>query len=457
MNQRLNELFLIDLFKYALLNKRNFETILPFLKDSFLPDEFSAIWSRARKYYYQHGSHPTLHLLIQTLQNTKDKKTKNLPQQLEILGDIRLREIEYEDTELLATFEEFVRQAKFHELHDQLADLYNEGKRVEAYNLLQKGSEDIRNFSLNSGKFERVFGDFQTRSYKRMAQGMGSAFQIPVGIDPIDKDSEGGFFTGETELWLGDSGVGKSKLLVTRAISSARRGYNVLHVQAEGTEEQCMANYDACWTGVRYMDFRMNRVDSDIVASRAKIAQKLIDTNKGEIFVKCKERFGSISIQEVRRWALELIATGVELHHIVIDYFDLIRIDGMNFNYEGGEVARQIELGRLMKDLAVELNVLVTTATQAAAIPHELIKQEDFVLTRYNLGQSKRKFEAFSYFLTINRTPDEADEQICRIYADKYRELKAGQTYRIAQSLGNSRFYDRMRTAQLILDDEEQD
>lgn len=457
MNQRLNELFLIDLFKYALLNKRNFETILPFLKDSFLPDEFSAIWSRARKYYYQHGSHPTLHLLIQTLQNTKDKKTKNLPQQLEILGDIRLREIEYEDTELLATFEEFVRQAKFHELHDQLADLYNEGKRVEAYNLLQKGSEDIRNFSLSSGKFERVFGDFQTRSYKRMAQGMGSAFQIPVGIDAIDKDSEGGFFTGETELWLGDSGVGKSKLLVTRAISSARRGYNVLHVQAEGTEEQCMANYDACWTGVRYMDFRMNRVDSETVATRVKIAQKLIDTKKGEIFVKCKERFGSISIQEVRRWALELIATGVELHHIVIDYFDLIRIDGMNFNYEGGEVARQIELGRLMKDLAVELNCLVTTATQAAAIPHDLIKQEDFVLTRYNLGQSKRKFEAFSYFLTINRTPDEADEQICRIYADKYRELKAGQTYRIAQSLGNSRFYDRMRTAQLILEDEEQD
>jgi hypothetical protein len=456
MTQKLNELFLIDLFKYLLLNKRNFETVLPFLKDSYLPEEFAGIWSSARKYYYEKGNAPAIHLLIQKLQQGKTKNTKDLPAQLELLGEIRIREIEYEDTELLHTFEEFIRQAKFHDLHEKLADLYNEGKREDAYGLLQKGSEDIRNFSLSEGKFERVFGDFQRRSLRRLADGTGKAYQIPVGIDPIDRDSEGGFFTGETELWLGDSGMGKSKLLVTRAVNSARRGFNVLHIQAEGTEEQCMANYDANWGGMRYMDIRLNRIDADMISQRNKVAKHITDVVKGEIFVKCKERFGSISVQEIRRWALELFAQGIEIHHIVIDYFDLIAIDGMNFSYENGEVQRQIILGRMLKDLSVELNCLVTTATQSTGVPFDLIKQEDFVLTRFNLGQSKRKFEAFSYFFTINRTPDEAQEQICRIYADKYRELKSGQTYRIAQNLGYSRFYDRKRTAQLILDDEEE-
>lgn len=452
---KLNEEFLIDLFNYALFSKRNFETILPFLKDSFLPDEYSNIWSNAKKFYYKHGSQPKLGVLIQNLQNNKNKNTKNLSGQLEILGEMKLREVIDDDQEMLSTFEEFVKQSKFHELHEQLAELYNKGKRPDAYSLLQKGSEDIRNFSLSSGKFEKVFGDFSERSIRRSSNGAGLAFQIPVGIDAIDRDTEGGFFTGETELWLGDSGTGKSKLLVTRGISSARRGYNVLHVQAEGTKDQCFANYDAGWTGARYMDFRMNRVDSSSVIAFSKIAQRLIDMNKGEIFVKCEERFGSISIQQIRRWALELIASGVELHHIIIDYFDLIKIDGTSYGFEGGEILKQIELGRMLKDLAVELNVLVSTATQSGAIPYDLIKQEDFVLTRYNLGQSKRKFEAFSYFLTINRTPDEASEQICRIYADKFRELPSGQIYRIAQSLGNSRFYDRKRTAELILEDEE--
>lgn len=454
---RLNEFFLIDLFKFVLTSKRNFETILPHLKDQFLPEEFASIWNTARRFYYENGNCPNISILIQVTQQSKNKKTKNLSEQVEILNEIRNREIEYEDEQLLSTFEQFIRQAKFHELHEKLADTYNEGKREDAFAMLQAGSEDIRNFSISDKRFSRVLGDFRVRSIKRMTDGVGKSFQIPTGIDPVDRDSEGGFFTGETELWLGDSGVGKSKLLVSRGISSARRGFNVLHVQAEGTEEQCMANYDACWSGVRYMDIRMNRLDSGQINTLSKIAEEIINKNKGEVFVKCNERFGSISIQQVRRWALELISQGIEIHQIIIDYFELLTIDGHNFNFEGGEINRQITLGRMMKDLAVELNCLVSTATQSSGIPFELSKQEDFVLTRYNLGQSKRKFEAFSYFLTINRTPDEAQEQICRIYVDKYRELPSGKTYRIAQNLSRSRFYDRKRTTELILEDEEED
>lgn len=456
--QQLNEYFLIDLFKFALYNKKNFELVLPHLKDSYLPEEFAGIWKTAKRTYYKGDNRlPSMPVLFQQLSQTKTKDTKNLDTQIALLEEVRAKDYDFDENELVKTFEEFVRQSMFFELHERLANLYNEGKRAAAYDLLQKGSDGIRDFTLDSGRFEAVFGGFQQRALRRLSGTGNKAFQIPTGIDVIDRDTEGGFFTGETELWLGDSGTGKSKLLVSRGVNSARRGYNVLHVQAEGTEDQCMANYDAHWSGMRYMDIRMNRIDAETINVRAKVAEQILKKTGGEIFVKCKERFGSISIQQIRRWALDLIAKGIQIHHIIIDYHELIEIEGQSFAFENGEIMRQIVIGRLMKDLGVELNCLVTTATQSTGVPAELTKQEDFVLTRYNLGQSKRKFEPFSYFLTINRTPDEAAEQICRIFADKYRELPSGQVYRIAQNLGVSRFYDRKRTQQLILEDEFED
>lgn len=455
---QLNDEFLKQIIKFATKNKVNFETIFRHLQEEYLPEEFAEIWRVARLFYFKNNRQPNIGILAQELNNNKSISNKGILEKCnKVVYDII--QLEYDDeveVDLLKTFEEFIRQNKFAALHQKLADLYNTGKRDLAYRELVEESKKLSEFTLESGGFEMVFTDYQMRALKRVtANSEESSFQIPCGIDPIDADTEGGFFTGETELWLGDSGTGKSKLLVTRAIASARRGYNVLHIQAEGTQQQCMTNYDSNWTGIKYMDIRTNRVEQQKIRNMSILAKKLIDTNKGEIFVKCKERFGSITIQEIRKWAKELLSKGVTIHHIVIDYFELIEDSAKKYGVEN-EVQRQVDLGRALKDLAVEFNCLVTTATQSMGISHDLVKQEDFVLTRYNLGQSKRKFEAFSYFFTINRTPDEAQEQICRIYADKYRELPSGQIYRIAQNLGNSRFYDRKRTNEIFLEDDDE-
>src|SRR5690606_5647692 len=83
----------------------------------------------------------------------------------------------------------------------------------------------------------------------------------------------------------------------------------------------------------------------------------------------------------------------------------------------------------------------------------EFSEDESNVLKRNHLGNAKRKVEPFSYFFTINQSPRERRAQQVRVHAEKLREHIAGDTWRFKQSLKNSRFYDKIGTQQLLLED----
>lgn len=449
---KIQENFLDDLLVFATLNKNNFELVQPYLKDNFLPDEdYLKIWKEMRSYYDGHNqSIVKLKGLIQILQN--QHQTKN-ERSIGICKRLLQNEVP-EYNEVVSIFERFIKQLKFIEIYDELGETYNRGDKEKAFESFLSKAESFRDFSLKKNKYTKIFREFDHRNVQRILNHSENKFHcIPTGFEFLDRDSEGGFWTSETELWLADSGGGKSKLLVTRGIESAKRGYNVLHVQLEGSEEQATANYDACWTGLRYLDVKIGSIGEEVMNARSTLAQKLIKRGYGEVFLRTATDFGEISIQKIRNYLLELQRDGVEIHHLIIDYFDLITIeDGKKYDYENGEIERQVFLARKLKNLAVEFNILVTTATQSHTINPQLLNQPDFVMTRFNLGRSTRKIEPFSYFLTINRTSDEIEMNLARIYADKYREFKSGQTYKIAQNLGCSRFYDRKKTREIFTD-----
>ena len=45
-------------------------------------------------------------------------------------------------------------------------------------------------------------------------------------------------------------------------MSAARFGYKVLHIQAEGTAQECMLGYDATWTALLKRDLRTMAADA---------------------------------------------------------------------------------------------------------------------------------------------------------------------------------------------------
>ncbi len=452
--KHLTEDFLIELYAVCIKDRNIFSVVNQYLKLNFiLDDDYREVWNRIALYYKAEEKRPTIGKLKQRL--TNDNTDGKHDRALSILTDIK-NAVDIDTEAVLIDYQAFIGQHKFVELYEDVGKIYNSGSKEKAYDMFMEGAEDMRDFSITGANFTKVFGDFTDRILGKMSGDGIIRHVLPFGIEMID-DATGGAVTGETEIWLADSGRGKSKMLCGRGVTSARSGFKVLHVQAEGTKEQCLDNYDACWTGMMYRDLKSGDINMAKYKAYMNVVQKI---GAGEIFVKSVEQFGKITMSDIRMWAFDIIKKHGELHHIIIDYFELIEPEGDTRRWGtggDGERLRQVELARQMKNLAVELNVLLTTATQSHTIEKELLDQPSFVMTRYNLGNATRKIEPFSYFFTINQTTDERRERMARIHADKFREHAADITWLIKQDLARSRFYDKKGTIAMLLEMEDDD
>jgi hypothetical protein len=99
-----------------------------------------------------------------------------------------------------------------------------------------------------------------------------------------------------------------------------------------------------------------------------------------------------------------------------------------------------------MKNIAVEFNTRLITATQASSVDPQLLNDPKFVMTRYNVSEFKNIAEPFSYFFTLNQTKDEYINNLMRIYIDKCRKYKGGQTVTIHTNYSDGCFYDAIKT-----------
>jgi replicative DNA helicase len=255
--------------------------------------------------------------------------------------------------------------------------------------------------------------------------------------------NNGGPETGECVLWLGDSGAGKSQVLVSVGICAARQGFRVAHLQLEGTREQCLNRYDAAWTGTLYQDVKLGNITEKKMQVTKKIVKKLC---KNDIIVSSEETFNAKTIVDVRRELKDMEKSYGKIDVIIIDYLELLEVgDGHNYS-PSEERFRQAKIAKAMKMLAMEFNAVVHTATQSSSISDEQKQDPEFVITRAQLSEDKGKIRPFDIFITINQTRDEAKQEVMRLHTDKLRDYKNGDPIYICNNFAYSRFYDRKRT-----------
>jgi len=447
--KHLDEGFLIELIACCIRRRSFFLIINSYLKLNFIPDKgCKELWKAIKvKYSLESKNKISLNVLRQGLKEDESA----IERLLEVKDIVKP---DFEGT--LETFEEFIKESRFVELYETTGEVFNEGDRNKAYSNFIHGAEDLRNFSIKSVLHEKVFGDFERRQIEKLFEIRSNSYdrRIPTGIDLLDHYLGGGVEKGEATLFLGDSGIGKSQLMIHLGISAARRGFKVAHFQAEGKKRQVMDRYDANWTGTLYRDMKTVNIDE----RKHKILLKRISNiGKGEIFVEAKEKFGSWTMIELRKSLADMFKLYGDIDLVLIDYLELIEPGDGKIYRPNEERFRQQVLGRMIKDIAVEFDVAVTTPTQASAVPPEAKDSTDFVLTRWNLSEDKGKLRPFDNFITLNQTRDEKVNQIIRLYLDKLREHDSGQIITVAQNLARSRFYDRKRTIEEIYTEEELD
>lgn len=433
--------FVAELFAAALEKRTVFDIVRQYLKFSYLQIESEKkLWQWVTNRYDKTGKVPTIGQIQQHFSDDE-----GILEKLEEISDVEIDEQGGYEL-IVESFEKYIKKMKFLEANDKIADVYNRGEKDNAWDLFVKYAEDFSKFSIQDAKFETVFGDFAERQAKRKSDDWKYRFKIPTTIDEIDYrlgGENGGPETGECVLWLGDSGAGKSQVLVHVGVSAARQGFRVAHFQLEGTKEQCLNRYDAAWTGTLYQDVKLGNITSKKMEVSKRIIKKL---RKTDIIVSSEETFNAKTLTDIRREVKEMEKKYGKIDVIIIDYLELLEVgDGHNYTPHE-ERFRQAKLAKGMKMLAMEFNAVVHTATQSSNIPEEQKNDPEFVITRAQLSEDKGKIRPFDIFITINQTRDESKEEVMRLHTDKLRDYKNGDPIHICNNFAYARFYDRKRT-----------
>lgn len=445
-NDTLAPNFVTELLAISLNKRTIFDMVRQYMKFSYFQVESEKkLWQWVTARYDRTGRIPTLGQIQQ--QFAEDEAVL---EKVEEISDVEVDDENVgNEAVILDTFERFIKKMKFLEANDKITDYYNQGKKDQAWDMFVKYAEEFSQFSIQDAKFETVFGDFAQRQAQRKSEDYNKRFKIPTGIDEIDYrlgGETGGPETGECVLWLGDSGAGKSQVLVHCGVTAARQGHRVAHFQLEGTKEQCLNRYDAAWTGTLYSDVKLGNIPAKKMEVSKRIVKKL---KRSDIYVSSEETFNAKTLVDVRRELKEMEKMYGKIDVIIIDYLELLEVgDGHNYS-PGEERFRQAKLAKGMKMLAMEFNAVVHTATQSSNIPEECKNDPEFVITRAQLSEDKGKIRPFDIFITINQTRDEMKEEIMRLHTDKLRDYKNGDPIRIANNFSYARFYDRKRTFEL--------
>lgn len=448
--------FLNELFKLSLYKKDCCEIISQHLDYSYIPVDlkgYKQILKSIVTAFRATNKLPTIGSISQNFQSNPDV--------LEALEGIQQAKLPDKE-ETLKTLENYIKRVRFQQLYVKIAELYNNGSQEEAITLQAEESQKISNFSIFSkiSEVHEVFSGFHKRDEDRFQKAQTTTTnspKVPFGIDLLDAITQGGSEPGEIDCFLGRSGSGKTKWLRWRGVSAARRGYKVLHIQAEGTLEECLLGYDATWTAILKKDLKSGNIPTEYFKKIDK-AIRDIGLRGGSIEVHAFEQFETASMRDVR----DLVIDFYKRHNcypdlLILDYLELFD-PGNRKHYSSsteGEKFRREDSARAFKNICNEFGIRGATAAQANDISPTDFNRVDWVMTRHNVAGAKGLIDPFSYFFTFNVSKDEYSKNLARIYVDKMREYQAGQTIRICTNYDKDRFYDRPMTLKLFPEDYE--
>ncbi len=440
--------FVLELFANMLKSSRVFETVRPHLEFEHLPtNSHKQLLDFLRDFYDLNHKLPTYGILAETYKTNTEVTA--------VLAKIRAINTYDEDTyeELLEKLEEFLKRAKFLDLHKRVTNLWNEGKTGEAISLMAQNSEAIVAFTIKSKYYKGLFSHYEERMRIRMARADHDNvldYKVLYGIHELNYHTRGGGALGTSCLILARSGVGKTTCLRWMGISAARSGKRVIHFQAEGSEADCFEGYDAAWTAQNTVELESGIAPDPTMYSEA----KRFAADGGEVYVFASEQFDSMPIEHCRDKIMEIEKIYGKVDLVLYDYLELFTVgNSRNDNSQYGERKKRDDLGKKITNMAIEFNHHAVAATQTNDISPDIWNDGTKVLTKNNIAEHKGLVRHFAYFFTLNQTNDEYDAGIMRIYIDKLRKYKGQQTIHIVQSRDNGRFYDAWSTLGMFWDD----
>ena len=290
------------------------------------------------------------------------------------------------------------------ELYDKMDNLLTtaydkltSGRITEAWNDVKVGSIALSGGS-RKGEIISLHGDTDewVKEIENRKHNPAKYAGIPTGLYEFDKKT-GGLFKAELTVIFGLSGKGKSTVMKAISSNIRKAGFNVLHCGNEENKFQMQTKYQALESQIKYFKFKNGKY-SDEEFEEWK-AFNAVERLKKHIYIY--EFPQQSDATYIERAVAELECKGIHIDVICVDYLDLMSPVKQSYseNDEQGKITSDL------KQLAVNCDCPVITATQAAqASEKQEIKERPF-LTAADVFGTKRKVHSANTLLGIvNKT-----------------------------------------------------
>ena len=197
--------------------------------------------------------------------------------------------------------------------------------------------------------------DYYENPKERLQWIKDQAGAISTGWKNFDQKLYGGLNRGELTVFAGGSGAGKSLFLQNLGVNWSQAGLNTVYLSLELSEQLSSMRIDAMVSEYATRDVMKNMDDVHL---------KVVMKGKGAGKFRIKQMSNGINASDIRSFLREYeIQTGVKVDCLLVDYLDLMipisgKVSASDLFIKDKYVSEEL------RNLAVELNILLVTASQ---------------------------------------------------------------------------------------------
>jgi len=398
----LGETFQLQLINQLVEDKNFASSIMDVLETSYFDNKyFKIIIQMVKEYHKKYETTPSFDTLDQIVKSeiSQELVSKIITDTIKNIKNAPFEGSIFVQEKAL----KFCKQQELQRVMEKAQKIINEGD-FESYDkveglvrdALQVGQNNNNNIDIFSGLDNVLDEDFRS--------------PIPIGIPGIDNLLKGGLAKGEIGVILAPTGVGKTTILTKISNTAFSLGFNVLQVFFEDNPKIIQRKHFTIWTGIEPDKLAENK--EDVIGK----VNEIQNTMKNKLILK-KLPSDSLTMLQIKNQVRKLIADGIKIDVILLDYIDCVLPENPNKDEwkSEGSVMRQFEA------MCHELNLVGWTATQGnrASISSE-------VVTTDQMGGSIKKAQVGHVIISVAKTLQQKEMNLATIAITKSRVGKDG-------------------------------
>lgn len=377
--------------------------------------------------------HPTMLQMEVEYQRLGDEDPARAGAQAVLIPATDWRDHDYVRKQII----EWARQQTFQLGFEEAREAWNQGDHEEARTRMMGRIEEMDQIRLDVADRGWFFEEFADRQQRRIVVADGGDY-FPCGVDKIDRAMNGGLHYGELEIPLAYSGIGKTFYCIQRGFIATRMRRRVLHLVLEGGRIKTEDRYEARFASTIYRSVRRGDIETETMALMHREYRLLRHnlvlrgfSDRTQWQITYEDLLGELdTLRREHGWVPELI---------IVDYGDLVWAPGDT------ETARQKIAFRQLKTLAERTEFpghrgYAVSAPSQAQRPDKGADEREHVLKPRDAADAYEKMRTADAAVSINRTNQEKEHGLARVFLGKYRDDEDGVLVRVKTDYPNGGF-----------------